>query len=125
MVEQQKKIWFLEPLKLHFRYFENTSFPHTLLSSPQYGKTRIIVGGVTIDRRGNFDRLGSFVKGARVPIHECLFLASAFMEIKDWHLGLRIYMLLRPCLRRSNLKTSRKFAISWKNWRFYKTVLKY
>ena len=35
------------------------------------------------DRRGNFDRSGSFVKVATVPIQECLFVASAFMEIND------------------------------------------
>ena len=35
------------------------------------------------DWQGNFDRLCSFVKGATVPIHKCLFAASAFMEIND------------------------------------------
>ena len=33
------------------------------------------------DRRGNFDRSVSFVKGATVPIEECLFIASVFMEM--------------------------------------------
>ena len=35
------------------------------------------------DWQGNFDRLGSFVKAATVPIQECLFIASTFMEIND------------------------------------------
>ena len=32
---------------------------------------------------GNFDRSGSFVKLATVPIQECLFVASVLMEIND------------------------------------------
>ena len=46
----------------------------------------IIVGTVrqgNVDRRGNFDRLGSFAKSATVPSQECLFVASAFMEINE------------------------------------------
>ena len=35
------------------------------------------------DRQGNFDQSGSFVKVAMVLIQECLFIASAFMEIND------------------------------------------
>ena len=35
------------------------------------------------DRQGNFDRSGSFVKLATIPIQECLFVASAFMEISN------------------------------------------
>ena len=35
------------------------------------------------DLRGNFDRSGSFVKVATVLIQECLFVASAVMEIND------------------------------------------
>ena len=70
----------------------------------------------------NFDHSGSFVNGAMVRIHKCLYVASAFMEINDWCLGCRIYILWRPCLHRSNLKTSCKFGISQKNWAFSKTV---
>ena len=69
--------------------------------------------------------MGSFVKAAAVPIQECLFIASTFMEISDWCLGLHIYMLLRPWLNRGNLKTSCKFGISRKNWSFFKTVFTY
>ena len=68
--------------------------------------------------------LGSFVKGAVVPIQKHLFIASAFMEINDWCLGLGIYML-KPCLNCSNLKTSCKVSIFWKNWPLFKTVLTY
>ena len=74
---------------------------------------------------GNFHRSGSFVKDAAVLNRECIFVAIAFMEMNNWCSGLRIYMLLRPCLHRSNLKASWKFGISWKNWPFFKTVLKY
>ena len=35
------------------------------------------------DRRGNFDRLGSFIKDATVPSCKCLFVACAFMEMND------------------------------------------
>ena len=78
------------------------------------------------DWRGNFDQSGSFVKLAPVLIQdECRFVASALMEINDWCLGLRIYMYLRPCLHRSNLKTSYKLGISRKNRPFFKTVLTY
>ena len=66
--------------------------------------------------------LGSFVKGAAVPIQKHLFIASAFMEINNWCLGWGIYML-RPCLNCSNLKTSCKVSISQKNWCLFKTVL--
>ena len=38
---------------------------------------------VNFDRRGNFDGSGSFVKLATVLIQECLFVASALMEIND------------------------------------------
>ena len=55
-------------------------------------------------KRGNFDRSGSFVKGATVLIHKRLFVASAFIESNARCLGLHVYMLLRPCLHRSNLK---------------------
>ena len=45
------------------------------------------------DWRGSFDRSGSFVKVAMVPTQECLFIASAFMEINDWCSGFRIYVI--------------------------------
>ena len=57
-------------------------------------------------KQGDFDWSGSFVKGATVPAQNCLFVASVFMETKDWCSGFRIYVLLRSCLHRSNLKTS-------------------
>ena len=34
-------------------------------------------------KRGNFDRSGSFVKGAMVPIQKSHFVADAFIEIND------------------------------------------
>ena len=87
--------------------------------------TLLTVKRGNFDWRGNFHRSGSFVKLATVPILECLFAASALMEINNWCSGLRIYMYLRPCLHRSNLKTSYKLGISLKNWPFFKTVLTY
>ena len=74
------------------------------------------------DWQDNFDQSVSFVKGATVPIQECLFVATTFMEINNWCSGLCIYMLLRSCLHRSNLKTSCKFGISQKNWPFFKSL---
>ena len=71
----------------------------------------ITVKQVNFDQKGNFDQSGSFVKGAKVPIQEYLFVASAFMKINNWCSGLCIYMLLKPCLHRRNLKTSCKFSI--------------
>ena len=70
-------------------------------------------------KRGNFDPQCNFVKGATVMIQKCLFVASAFMEINDWCLGLRIYMLLRPCLHCSDLKTSYKFGIFLEKLTFF------
>ena len=35
------------------------------------------------DWRDNFDQSVSFVKGATVPVQECLFVATAFMEINN------------------------------------------
>ena len=58
------------------------------------------------DRRGNFYRLGSLVKGATLPIQKCLSVASVFIEINDRCSGFHNYMLLRPCLYRNNLKAS-------------------
>ena len=86
---------------------------------------QITVKRGNFDWRGNFDRSGSFVKLATVPIQQCLFVASALMEINEGCSGLRIYMYLRPCLHRSNLKTSYKLSISRKNWPFFKIVLTY
>ena len=71
--------------------------------------------GIYTVKQGNFDRSGSFVKLATVPIQEHVFDASALMEINDVCSGLHIYMYLRPCLHCSNLKTSYKLGISWKN----------
>ena len=80
----------------------------------------ITVKQVNFDQKGNFDQSGSFVKGAKVPIQEYLFVASAFMEINNWYSGLRIYVLLKACLHHSNLKTSFKFGISRKIDHFLK-----
>ena len=48
----------------------------------KYKGTNTVKRG-NFDRQGNFDRLGSFVKLATVPIQECLFVASAHMEINN------------------------------------------
>ena len=50
-------------------------------SFAQVGLKNSTVKRGNFDWRGNFDRSGSFVKVAMVPIQECLFVASAFMEI--------------------------------------------
>ena len=91
------------------------------------GNFRFVTSGTikrgNFDRQGNFDRSGSFVKDATVLNREHIFVASAFMEMNDSCSGLHIYMLLRPCLHHSNLKTSWKFGISQKNWPFLKQCL--
>ena len=52
------------------------------LELPQNKALRIINFKNTV-KLGNFDRSGSFVKDAMVPIQECLFIASAFTKIND------------------------------------------
>ena len=124
-LKQYNDFSFLHPLKypyLTFWYIQQKLSYH---SPFQCFSPKNTVKQGNFDWRGNFDRSGSFVKVATVPIRKCLFVASAFMEINDWCLGLRIYMYLRPCLHRSNLKTSCKLGISRKNWTFFKTVLAY
>ena len=68
----------------------------------------------------------------RVPLSNVLQYRSRSVlswQVRLWKLKTDVracvFMLLKPCLHLSNLKTGCKFSISRKNWTFLKTVLTY